>query len=175
MRWTSGLRWATVASRPQGLPAKQRARGAKAQGLRYERKLLKSLPTGTVHGQWFLFEDLYGRNFCQTDFLIDLGSEILLLEAKYTWVADGHVQVAQYLPVVRMALTKPIIAGIVCKILTPEMPRSVETVSTLEGLIIRAQQRRVPVLHWTGQSLGPLPGPRPQVHKSLIELAHTRP
>lgn len=119
-------------------------------GLRYERVLAKALPMAK-HGQWFEFEDKYGRGFCQVDLMLEMPRGILILEAKYTWVPEGHCQIeGLYSPVVEMALGKPCKGMVVCKKLIPGMPRELEIVSDLEsGARALASGNRV-VLHWLG-------------------------
>lgn len=149
----SGLRWAKESHRPVGL-SKSKSRGAKAAGLRYEKALAKALPIAK-HGQWFEFEDLTRRGYCQPDLLVSLGPVVLVLEAKYTWTMVGHSQLNQlYLPVVERALRRRAVGVVVCRALTPETPKE-SIFSTLLGAVTFAATGRPAVLHWFSGSLGP--------------------
>lgn len=157
-----GLICASACNRPIGLPH-GRPRGAKAQGLRYERALARALPWAK-HGQWFEYRDRLGLWHCQVDLLAELPSgEALVIEAKYTWTMAGHAQIDQlYRPVVGMALRKPVIGLVVCRTLLPETARMAKVTGDLgEGIELARQGHRV-VTQWLGRSaLGPLSGHSP--------------
>lgn len=156
-RVVSGLILARRCPRPRGIPVSRPRKASKVAGLRYERELAKALPVG-LHGAWFEFWDDNGPGHCQPDILVDLGSRMLVLEAKYTWVEAGHGQIEHlYRPVVEMALGKPTIGVVVCKVLTPEVVRS-WVCRGLEEAIQRAGTGSRTVLHWIGAGLGPLQG-----------------
>jgi hypothetical protein len=143
-----GLKWARLGEGPE-LPIR-RPRGAKALGLRYERALARALP-GAIHGQWWEYEDLNGHGWCQTDLILRVGSNIVVLEAKYSWVEKGHEQMEElYFPVVEEALGTWPLGVQVCKNLR-QGARHVS--STLEQSIDQARVGRS-VLHWLG--VGPL-------------------
>ena len=151
-RRIKGLCWARVLpARPNGIPA-SRPRGAKAQGLRYERALAANLPSAT-HGQWFEFCDVNGHGFCQVDLLLPRGEVLVVLEVKYTWTWEAYRQLEElYLPVVEMALGGAVIGLQVCKRLVPEA-RSVTICASLEEAIQEAGERgeaRRSVWHWLG-------------------------
>lgn len=146
-----GLEWAkALPGRPKCIP-QGRARGAKAAGLRYEREIAGALP-GSVHGQWFEFRDRNGLGYCQPDLLLRGGpGELVVLEAKYTWVAQGHGQIAElYRPVVELATKRWVLGIVVCKVLRSSMP-GVAIASTLEEALNLARQGRTVALHWIGQ------------------------
>lgn len=106
--------WARRCERPAAIPAR-RARGAKAEGLRYEAALAKALP-GCAHGWWFEFEDTTGRHFCQPDILIIGLSSVLVLEAKLTWTSDGEAAIHRlYRPVLQEALGRRVVGAVVCR------------------------------------------------------------
>ena len=149
-RIVQGLKWARVLDAwPQCIPA-SRARGAKAQGVRYERALARALPAAK-HGQWFEFEDSNGRGFCQVDLMLQLANGVLVLEAKYTWTPEGHCQVEQlYGPVVGKAWGLPVRGLVVCKRLVPGMPGSVVVTGDLEGALVQLASGARVVLHWLG-------------------------
>ena len=158
-RVVRGLKWARVAQRPQGLPI-GRPRGAKLEGVRYERRVAKALALAGLkfsHGKWWEFEDWAGRGVCQTDFVGKVGDSAVVLEVKYSWTQEAWWQLDQlYIPVLRMALACPVVGVQVCKML----------ISCAEGVVTRdlceaialAQSGVSPVtMHWA--ELGPLRAP----------------
>jgi len=146
-RRIEGLLWARPAQRPAGMPF-GRPRGAKAQGLRYERLLAQALPSAK-HGQWFEFEDANGRGVCQTDLLLGRNGRCVVLECKYTWTPDGHQQLERlYLPVVQMALQRPVVGVVAAKKLVMGLP--VQVASDLDEAMRIAMEGRRVVWHWTG-------------------------
>lgn len=144
--------WGGRASRP---------RGAKALGVRYEKALAAALPDAK-RGQWWEFVDSNGPGWCQTDLMVEGERSVLVLEAKYSWVMQGHTQLELlYRPVVELALGKPLLGVVVCKSLRAGMPPDVRVVGDLPSAVELARQRRRVVLHWLGS--GPLfPAPRAQ-------------
>ncbi len=117
-----GLRHARLLDeRPRTIP-KGRPRGAKAMGVRYEKALGEALGEVAESGRWFEFEDLNGRGYCQTDFLISLPDRLIVLECKYTWTHMGHLQMEElYFPVIRQMTKKKVSGIVVCKNLLPLM------------------------------------------------------
>lgn len=159
-RVVEGLRWAEA--RPEGpWGAKgSRPRGAKALGVAYEKALARALPDAK-RGQWWKFDDVNGGGWCQTDLLLEGASSVLVLEAKLSWVMQGHTQLELlYKPVLEMALGKPLLGVVVCKTLRSGMPHSVSIVSDLPSALALARSGRRVVLHWIGN--GPLL-PRPAI------------
>ncbi len=164
-RTISGLKWAAKCERPSCIPLTRPGRGAKGQGVRYERALAWAVPVA-VHGQWFEFEDSNGLGYCQTDLLMLRGSKAVCLEAKYTWTPVGHWQLERlYRPVVEEALGRDFVGIQVCKTLLPETARHATICSSLEEALC-AEGRLV--WHW----LGGVRGPRPRVsrHPGVVEL-----
>jgi hypothetical protein len=151
-REISGLRWARrLDGKPSCIPS-GRPRGAKAQGLRYERQLAKAFPSFS-HGVWFEFEDLNGHGYCQVDFLVEFPRIVSILEVKYTWTIEGHLQLERlYEPVVRAALAKFSEGIVVCKRLVPEVIRGATVCPDFESA--RGVLRR-PVWHWLGEAQRP--------------------
>lgn len=150
-RTIEGLRWAEA--RPSGPWGKPRPRGAKAHGVRYEKALAKALPAA-VHGQWFEFIDLHGPGWCQVDFLIQKEEFIFVLEAKYTWVPEGHSQLEKlYKPVVEKVFNKPMYGVVVCKNLVPAMP--VPLVRNLGEALECAKRGGSPAMQWFAGPLSP--------------------
>ncbi len=145
-RIVEGLKWARACPvRPPYIP-KSRPRGVKALGVRYERRLAEA--SGGLAGQWFEFEDANGLGCCQTDVIVDLDNVLLVLEAKLSWVPEGHSQIAKlYRPVVEAALVKPVIGIVVVKNLTPGAPRAF---GCYDDAIASARTGCLPVLHWLG-------------------------
>ena len=106
VRQIKGLRWARrLAGRPSCIPQGRPRLACKKAGLRYEAALAAALPQA-AHGVWWEFEDAEGHGYCQTDLLWQRqGLPPVVLEAKLSWVAVGHLQLEQlYGPVVEMAL-----------------------------------------------------------------------
>jgi hypothetical protein len=148
-RIVQGLYTAKRCERPSSIPV-GRPRGAKAQGLRYERALASSLPTA-IHGQWFEFRDANGPGWCQTDLLLTVDDYVVVLESKYTWTAVGHSQVELlYKPVLQMALRKQVLGIVVCKVLTNGMNGIAVTGNLAEAIELSKTERVA--LHWLGKS-----------------------
>lgn len=154
-RIINGLIAASACSRPANIP-KSRPRGRKAAGLKYERELAKGIPGG-IHGQWFRFIDAKGPGVCQTDILLKTSLGIVILESKYTWTQDGHVQLDKlYIPVVERANPGIPAFGIVaCKVLTNDVNPD-WICRDLQSAIARSASGRKTVLHWIGAGLEPL-------------------
>ena len=94
---------------------------------------------------------------------------MLVLEAKYTWVAEGYGQAEWlYRPVVEWTYGKPVLTVVVCKVLTTAMPKSVQVVSDLASAVARAKLGPV-VLHWIGNP-GPLALPQTMAHVAASDL-----
>jgi len=146
-RAIEGLRWARFAA--QGpFEAPRRVRGAKAQGLRYEKALAHAL-RGAEWGRWIEFEDRNGHGWAQPDLFFALREEIVVLEAKYTWVAEGHSQgELLYKPLLEHLFRKKCRVVVVCKVLTPLTPRG-RVFGRLEDAV-RASAGGSCVLHWIG-------------------------
>lgn len=146
-RVIAGLKWAQLA--PKAIHRPGRAKGAKGQGLRYERLLAKALP-GAQHGVWFQYSDMNGLGACQTDLLAVLRTCVVVIEAKYTWVPEGHLQLeALYKPVVERVFGKPMLGIVVCKRLVPGMT-GVHVAPSLTAAINIAQHGGRAVWHWLG-------------------------
>lgn len=146
-REVDGLVWAKAAvSGPFG---KSRARGVKALGVRYESSVLKALSGHkAVGGKWFEFWDKNGHGWCQPDIIIPGSKRVLVLEAKHSWVAEGHTQIDRlYRPVVESALGKEVVGIVVCKYLR-EMPKETVVCSSLREALAKALEGAVVVLAW---------------------------
>lgn len=152
VRQIRGLKWAQqLAGRPKCIPA-CRPRGAKAEGLRYERSLARRLPLAD-HGKWFQFEDAAGPGFCQPDLLVTLpGGRVAILEVKYSWVPEAHLQVSGlYVPVVERALGVEALPVVVVKRLTEGMRGTSVTGDLWHACQLAAAGFR-PVFHWLGKA-----------------------
>ena len=152
-RRVKGLRFAReLRTRPSCIPL-GRARGPKALGVRYEKAFAKMLPEAE-HGHWFEYLDDEGRHFCQVDFIWQIPSTLALvvLETKYTWVAEGHEQIEfLYAPVVQLARQLQVRPGgvVVCKSLTPETRgRTYGIYDDLEIAALSAHKDRRIVFQW---------------------------
>lgn len=151
VRIVKGLKWARrLDSKPPFIP-NGRPRGAKAQGLRYERKVAKALPEAE-HGVWFEFEDQEGVSWCQTDFLLRLASGLVILESKYTWTEEAHQQLdLLYRPVVEKALLVKDTKGIViCKTLIPGCRALI--CRCLDDAILTGWPGSRTLVHWLGET-----------------------
>jgi hypothetical protein len=106
-----------------------RPRGAKGEGLRYERALARGLGSKFRCGAWWEFKDDAGIGCCQTDFFGKAKQWVILLESKLTWTQEAEEQLYElYVPVVAMALgvqRSQVLPIVVCKYLTRETQRPV--------------------------------------------------
>ena len=120
-RIVRGIKFAAPCARPACIP-KGRPRGAKREGIRYERGLADRLdPRVWVYGQWWEYIDDRGHGYCQTDFHYAAGDSVIVLECKLTWTPEGHQQIAQlYAPVLSAALRVPVLGIVVARKLLPE-------------------------------------------------------
>ena len=100
------------------------------------------------------FHDANGFGHCQTDLMLEGERAVLVMEAKLSWVTEGHSQLELlYRPVVEAAMGKPMLGIVVTKHLRPEMPRGLRVVSTLAQAVDIAKTGRSVVLHWLGSGL----------------------
>lgn len=165
-RVVRGLKWAkALDTRPAGIPV-GRPRGAKRMGVKYERELAAAIPTAW-HGKWFEFVDAGGVGVCQPDLLLRVGDVMVILEAKYTWVAEGHSQINWlYKPVVEAAFGMRAVGLVVCKNLTPNAPKAFDDLdSAIKAAIVNPTKPIV--LHW----IAGLIGPRPKISTREAALA----
>jgi len=153
------LVWAEESRRPEAI-GKDRPRGARAQGIRYENALARALPRAR-HGQWWRFSDRAGPGVCQTDLVLVGGNAAMVLECKYTWDPRAWAQLeGLYVPVVGKALRRPVFGAMVCKILRPESRYEPVICETLREALEAAKGGRRAVVHWIGDGeLGGQDGP----------------
>jgi hypothetical protein len=162
------IRAKALVSRPACIPA-SKPRGAKAAGLRFERALHKSL-AGSIHGQWFEFEDKNGFGYCQTDLILpiqrwkgDEGGLYVVIEAKYTLVPGAHSKLASlYIPVVSQAFGCQACGVVIVKNLDPRYRRgriytdiqAAAEASWMTGYPTLIQWSGQPLMHSSHASLG---------------------
>jgi hypothetical protein len=166
-RQLNGLKWAKrLIGRPAGIPI-GRPRGAKAAGIRYEKAIGAELSEAR-RGVWFEFEDRNGPGWCQVDFLLPWASRAIVLEAKYTWIEDAHLELERlYVPIVEAAGFARPIGIVVARRLIPGMDRILVRDSLSEA--IEAAGRGRSVLHWIAH--GPLLRRAAQGHASTLARA----
>ncbi len=125
---------------------------------------------GAEHGSWFEFEDRHGRGWCQVDLLLPRLPSVVVLEAKYSWVAEGHSQIELlYKPVIELALGKSVLGLVVCRRLVPAMPSSIVVTGDFNQAIAAASAGKRVVWHWLGVSgLAPRKGARVKSHRIAL-------
>ena len=150
-RKISGLLWARPCPRPKVIPRAKAKTGTKAQGLGYEKKLVKVLPVGH-HGQWFEFEDANGRGFCQPDYFFPHPGRIVVVEAKLSWTQAAVIQLEDlYSPILAKVYGLPVQNVVICKILRRDAPLPLLFPSLDLAL---AANLPLSLVHWLGS--GPL-------------------
>lgn len=148
VRCIEGLKWARLAASGPGF-APSRPRGAKRQGVKYEKELAKAIPDA-IHGQWIEFCDRHGTGWAQPDLLLRGKRAILVLEAKLSWTFEGHQQVDNlYCPLCEAIWQLPAFGVVVTRGLRP-MPRGFSVVRNLNEALAGARAGRKMVLHWIG-------------------------
>jgi hypothetical protein len=155
-RQITGLKRArALDERPQGIPV-GRARGAKGNGIRYERAVAASLPEA-IHGQWFEFVDANGPGWCQTDLLLAESGKTVIVEVKYTWTGEAWTQLERlYKPVVELAFGRPVVGIVCCRRLLPETL----TVNAVSGTLGEALTKAKAGVRSTWHCVDPAPVPR---------------
>lgn len=134
--------------RPGHIP-KARLKGAKAAGVRYEKRVAAAIPAAEP-GQWFEFCDANGPGHCQTDLLIVGKKHVVVLECKLSNVELGRAQLAElYLPVVQRVWPERKVLGIVVARHLSQEPDLWRVVETLDEAICKASAEKIiPTLHW---------------------------
>lgn len=166
-RQLRSLRWVRLAERPSALP-RSRPRGAKAKGLAYEADLRLGLGTAAIHGQWFEFEDLNGRGWCQVDWIVPWSEgTLVVLECKLTWTPEAFRQLGGlYVPIVEKVWGCEVLGLQVCRNLVPGLSSVV--VGDLERGVEVAKAGREACWHWLGSGRRP---PRPRRMVAHLGLA----
>lgn len=155
-RVVKGLKWARLTPDGPFSAGIKRPRGAKREGLRYEKQIAQAFGPTAKHGQWITFEDKNGLGWAQPDLLFPKGNELFVLEAKYTWVPEAHTQIGQlYLPLLEAVFESSKIFGIVMvKSLRPEAKRHFICSTMERAMEIARLSGECPVMQWLGT--GPL-------------------
>ena len=154
---------AALRGKPDCIPAPapiSKVKGVKALGLRFERSLAKALP-GSLHGQWWEFEDALGYGLCQTDLIYPFHLEpspatIAVIEIKYTLVPGAHSKLSSlYMPIVRRATGCRVAGIVIVKNLDPRFRRG-RIFTSLRPATEAALETSYPsLIQWSGQSLLP--------------------
>jgi len=147
--------WARPCPRPP-IP-KTRPRGAKADGLRYEKLVAKAIPEAK-HGPWYEFQDINGRGYCQPDLVVVQREGVLVLECKLSNYFEGLQQIERlYKPVLFAAYKRPVYGIVVVKSLRSDIPARIICAS-LDGArdLLKLTPTGVPVVHWLGRFRAPL-------------------
>jgi hypothetical protein len=169
-RQVQGLRLAWRTERPPGLPKFNKPRGAKRDGVLYERAVGAALPAGALGALWWRFEDQNGTGVCQTDWIIAGARSVLVLECKLGQHWEAWKQLEDlYCLVVGRALGLPVIGVQVCKFLRREYktPGEVLVTDLAEAIAVARAGVARPVLHWSG--LGPIwTGAKPSHTKARL-------
>ena len=133
--------------------------GAQLRGIRYQRALgkmlIKSLKNTTITLEpWYEYKTLtpsgaVERKVCAPDFLIEKSGEVIVIEAKLTFVYNAIYKLLNlYMPVVVSAHNQDFIHVaplIITRTLTPSAPKTIHKFSqTFDSL----DPYSVPVLQW---------------------------
>lgn len=170
-RRVAELVWARRAERvPAFATGTRRPRGAKRDGLLYERLLAEALPEAE-YGVWWEFEDQAGRGWCQTDLVLVGTRSVLVLECKYSATDEAWEQLeGLYKPVLERALAKPVLGVQVARNLYGKPQPGIVICHTLvEAITISRAGNARPLLHWKG--LGPVWGDGAGTHTNSARVA----
>lgn len=152
------LRWARPCSRPKGIPRFSRARGSRAAGLAYERKLAKAIGSDfplAFHGQWYEFEDAAGHGYCQPDIVIPQDRFVVCVEVKLSAQDSAWLQArGLYKPILEHVYRKPCICIVATKYLRSERAGDIIATSLADAVTSAEVLNVQPLWHWIGQ--GPL-------------------
>lgn len=143
------------ASRSENPWPRERIRGAKAQGLRYQRSFSKTLasalgrqgiPPGLAN-PWYEFTDAHGRGMCSPDHVVFLRGSILVFECKLTDCPEAYSQLDKlYRPVLQKCYSLQVLCCVVANYLTPDSLRPCTTIE--EVVNYNCQMRTIPLWHW---------------------------
>jgi hypothetical protein len=111
-----------LASKPSHITALRRKGGSKGKGLTYEKQVgrwLKRQGWAPVTGQWFSFRDRNGYGCAQTDHLLFLANQVVVVECKLTetWVGFSQIDFL-YRPILEFIYGLPVTGVMACKHLT---------------------------------------------------------
>lgn len=122
-RHIDGLKWVKAIPRPAWM-RKNRPRGVKLLGVRYERLVgiaIKKHYPEVVLGQWFAYEDRFGKGWAQTDVLMRTPTGIVVVECKLTRCEEAREQIdLLYRPLLTRVFELPVIGIVVVRSLTQE-------------------------------------------------------
>lgn len=102
---------------------------------------------------WIRFEDAKGNGLCSPDFILRVkGGQVLVVEAKWTWVSNAALKLrALYLPLVMHLEASLKVGGLViCRNLTPETGETLKRFDELRRIPLAS----IATLQWLGT--GPL-------------------
>jgi len=123
------LSWALPCSRPDGIPAKPKLKGTKAQGAAYEKKIVKGLEKqfgeSFNYHKWFCFRrTLDGKKeYCEPEMFLLFKNFICLMECKRTGNMWGKQQMENfYAPVLEKVYDRPVRCLLICKHVSVETP-----------------------------------------------------
>jgi hypothetical protein len=170
----ANILWARPIDRPSFIP-QSRPRGAKAQGLRYERRFAEYLkPMGCIHGQWFEFETQSdGIRYCQTDLIYPISRWLFaVIEVKYSLVDRAYDQLLDlYGPVVEAAYATRV--GLVHVFKNNRHGRVLTHSSIEEAAQFSIDTGGVGLLRWVGQPVTPSPKTNSRVSSILEGIAES--
>jgi hypothetical protein len=111
-----------LSSRPSHISPMRRRGGSKGKGLTYEKQVgrwLKREGWEPITGQWFSFRDSAGYGCAQTDHLLFLPDQIIVVECKLTetWVGFSQIDFL-YRPILTHIYGLPVTGVMACKHLT---------------------------------------------------------
>jgi hypothetical protein len=122
------LLFVSLCQRPSHIPQQKRARGSKARGLAYEKRVARELRTRlglpfTFH-QWIKFHETNGdQGYAEPEGWFELADEIILVECKLTGVQYGHEQMLHtYKPLLEWHFKKPVRCLMICRGVLPNTP-----------------------------------------------------
>lgn len=149
-RTIQNLAWAAPTPKPD-FARRARPKGAKAEGLRYERACAKALP-GAEHGPWFRFEDQNGLGYCSPDLVLRRRGVTVVFECKLANTIVGQRQIMElYAPVLHMAFGHRVLGVVITRSLarTPTANLALVRATLAEALELSASGA-VAILHWLG-------------------------
>lgn len=120
-RVVEGLEEVRLCVAPERFAKRKSRRGARAQGVAFEKLVVRRLGRAELRGesyagQWLSFRDAHGWGFAQPDFFLVRPGVVLLLEVKLTLTDSGWTQMEQlYCPLLEKLYERPVTTVQVCK------------------------------------------------------------
>ena len=131
---------------------KNRARGQKAAGLRFERAVAKAVP-GATHGQWFQYLAEDGPGWCQPDLLLVGKKTVVVIEVKLTNYVEAKEQLMElYLPILSAAYPSHSIHSVIILRHVSSLAQGVKIYEKISEAL--EAREKYPVVHWLG--VGPV-------------------